>query len=305
MEKDNLSEALYARLESHNIKARATSIRHLTDLRKKIEGKRQGGYLDEVFYRKWLAQFRFTVSKELPQAKSIIITAAPQPQIRVTFRWKRKLHAFIIPPTYSYHTDAQVRAVLEEVLNPHGYKTGKIVLPLKLLAVSCGLAQYGRNNISYIEGLGSFFRLKGFFTDWPAAEGPWFEPGTMEACEYCRACEKNCPTKAIHNDRFLIHAERCLTYLNEDTEAFPAWLDPSWHHCPVGCMKCQLSCPQNQAFKNRIEDRATFDESETELLLKGASREELAAETAGKLEQIGLLDYLEVLPRNLGVLFSR
>jgi epoxyqueuosine reductase len=305
MKKNNLFETLYTKLESRNIRVRTTSVRHLVDLQNEIEAKHQSGSLDDAFYRKWLAQFKFSIPETLNTAKSIIVTATPQPQVRVTFTWQGKLYPFIIPPTYSYHTDAQVRTVLEEVLDPHGYKIEKLVLPLKFLAVSCGLTQYGRNNIAYIEGLGSFFRLKGFFTDWPATEEAWFEPRVMEACTHCRACEKSCPTKAIHNDRFLIHTERCMTYFNEGEEAFPEWIDPSWHNCLVGCLKCQLACPQNKPFKNWIEDRVIFEEPETELLLKGAPREVLAAETAGKLEKIGMLEYLEILPRNLGVLLHK
>jgi epoxyqueuosine reductase len=305
MKNNDLFAALNVKLESRNIKTGTTSIRHLNDLQKEIEEKHEGGHLDDAFYRKWLAQFKFSITETLNTAKSIIVTATPQPQERVMFIWQGQSYPFIIPPTYLYHTDKLVQAVLEEVLGPHGYKIEKPVLPVKLLAVSCGLAQYGRNNIAYIEGLGSFFRLKAFFTDLPGAEDAWLEPRVMEACTHCRACEKSCPTKAIHNDRFLIHAERCLTYFNEGEEAFPEWLNPAWHNCLVGCLKCQLVCPQNKPFKNWIEDRVIFEEAETELLLKGAPREVLAAETAGKLEKIGMLEYLEMLPRNLSVLLHK
>lgn len=301
MNKTNLIENFYSKLESQGIKVKITSIRHLNDLEKEIDGKHKAKFFNEDFFRKWLSQFKFYIPETLRDAKSIIVTAAPQPQVRVTFTWKGKSYPLIIPPTYFYHTDRQVQAGLEEVLKPHGYKIEKLALPMKFLAVSCGLAQYGRNNITYIEGLGSFYRLKGYFTDLPFEEDPWFEPRVMDACTHCKACEKGCPTGAIGGDRFMIRAEKCLTYLNEGEEAFPEWTDPAWHNCLVGCMKCQWACPQNIKFENWIEDRAVFAEAETGLLLKGGSKEELAAETIEKLEKTGLIDYLEMLPRNLGV----
>lgn len=305
MKKARLYRTLYTNLKSRGIQAKITSIRHLIDLEKEIEAKHQAGYFNEDFFRKWLAQFKFSIPDTFREAKSIIVTAAPQPQVRVTFTWKNKSYPLIIPPTYRYDTDQQVQAGLEEVLGPEGYKLEKMVLPMKFLAVSSGLAQYGRNNITYIEGLGSFYRLKGYFTDLPFEEDAWFEPRVMEACSDCGVCEKICPTGAIHNDRFMIHAEKCLTFMNEGEEAFPEWADHSWHNCLVGCMKCQLICPQNKTFKDWIEDQSQYDESETELLLKGVSKSALPEETMEKLEKTGLLEYLELLPRNLGVLLIR
>jgi epoxyqueuosine reductase len=305
MKKTQLYRTLYANLESRSIQAKITSIRHLIDLEKEIEAKHQAGYFDEVFFHKWLAQFKFSIPDSLREAKSIIVTAAPQPQARVTFTWKGQSFPLIIPPTYRYHTDRQVQTELEEVLGPQGFKLEKVVLPMKFLAVSCGLAQYGRNNITYVEGFGSFYRLKGYFTDLPFEEDSWFEPRVMDACAHCRVCEKSCPTGAIQCDRFLIQAEKCLTYLNEGEEAFPAWVDPSWHNCLVGCMKCQLACPQNKKFKGWIEGQVLFSETETALLLQGCSKEVLAEETIRKLETIGMLEYLEMLPRNLSVLLPK
>ena len=36
---------------------------------------------------------------------------------------------------------------------------------MKLAAVRSGLAQYGRNNICYVEGMGSFFSFHAYLTD--------------------------------------------------------------------------------------------------------------------------------------------
>jgi epoxyqueuosine reductase len=38
---------------------------------------------------------------------------------------------------------------------------------LKRLAVRSGLARYGRNNVTYVEGMGSFLELSASLTDMP------------------------------------------------------------------------------------------------------------------------------------------
>ena len=48
-----------------------------------------------------------------------------------------------------------------------------------------------------------------------------------------------------------------------------------------------------------------FTEEETALLLKGVTRDQLPKATAEKLERLSLTDYLENLPRNLGVFFKK
>jgi len=106
---------------------------------------------------------------------------------------------------------------------------------------------------------------------------------------------------AIKEDRFLIHVERCLTYFNEmaGDPPFPEWIDPAWHNCLVGCMKCQLVCPENSRVKDWIEMIAEFDETETGRLLEPVKFDALPKELAAKIEAADLKNSLEILPRNL------
>jgi epoxyqueuosine reductase len=164
------------------------------------------------------------------------------------------------------------------------------------------MAKYGKNNIAYVEGLGSFIRLKAFVSDMPTDRGDWLEPQVMKECDRCKACLKGCPTKAIVPERFLIHAERCITFLNEWPEEFPEWIKPAWHNSIIGCMKCQLVCPVNKPFVKWMEEGETFTEAESELLLKGVPLDNIPPETAHKLKRGYMLEYLDVLPRNLRVL---
>ena len=197
-----------------------------------------------------------------------------------------------------------MRKVLQAQLEAGGYRLWDANLPKKLLAARSGLARYGRNNIAYIPGMGSYFRLLLFASDLPAADDIWQEAEAMELCTHCTACLKACPTGAILEDRFLLSAERCLTYHNERTAEFPDWLDSDWHHCLVGCMHCQLVCPENKDVRGWVEEGPAFSEQETALLLQGTALEQLPSETAEKLRQCEMGDFLEVVPRNLRALLG-
>jgi epoxyqueuosine reductase len=192
-----------------------------------------------------------------------------------------------------------------QALAKFGFRCVRAALPDKTLAVRSGLARYGRNNISYVEGLGNFHRLISFYTDMPCMEDSWQEPRMLKKCESCRICQNSCPTGAISGDRFLIHAERCITFFNEkDLDVhFPDWFEPAWHTCLAGCLQCQKVCPENRAVLRYI-DGVGFNEEETGLFLTGVIAEKLPSTTREKLERNGMLNVLEVLPRNLAVLLN-
>jgi epoxyqueuosine reductase len=237
------------------------------------------------------------------------VVAVPQPQIQVTFTWNGEPLPLIIPPTYVAYreTDKQAEDLVTKVLAPQGYQVAQAVLPKKLLAVRSGLGTYGKNNICYVSGMGSFHRLAAFYSDLPCPEDNWQELQMMDSCQNCSACVRNCPSGAIPSERFLLRAERCITFHNErgGDFPFPAWLDPSWHNCLVGCLDCQRICPQNKDFVEWVEEGAEFSQEETALLLERVSLDQLSAATVRKLEQLDLIEYLDGLPRNLGVFFDK
>ena len=86
---------------------------------------------------------------------------------------------------------------------------------------------------------------------------------------------------------------------------FPAWIDPSWHNCLVGCLVCQRVCPQNKGFLDWVEGKELFSQEETALILEGACLDRLSAETLRKLERFALAESLNALPRNLSVFITR
>jgi len=185
-----------------------------------------------------------------------------------------------------------------------GYRVAEARLPVKLLAVRSGLASYGKNNIAYVSGFGSFHRLTAFYSDFPLEEDSWQEMKMMDRCKSCQSCLKACPTGAVISERFLLRAEKCVTYFNEEPGDFPAWIERSWHNCLVGCMYCQKVCPLNKDVLGWIERGAEFSSDETELLLEGTVFDNLPPDTQEALRRLDLVDYYEVLPRNLGVLLK-
>ena len=295
-------------LENAGFKGSAISVRHLPDLPGDFERLLGQGILDSGFYDEIVARYGlhwdFEPSAKLPTARSVIITAAQQPKISLEFQYDGKKYYGIIPPTYVHDTDNTVLKVASTYLSKYGHTVCDALLPTKLLAVRSGLARYGKNNVTYIDGWGSYFRLRAYFSDAPCTEDFWQEPLAMDLCGRCTACIKKCPTGAIRQDRFLVDAGKCLTYFNETADDFPEWLDPAWHNCLIGCMVCQDVCPANKNHTSWLMLGGEFSDEETGMILDGVSQDRLPAHATEKLKRVNMLDSYELLQRNLRVLVA-
>jgi len=292
-----MEQALWE-LEKQGFQVRTVSIAHLPELQEAIKGRHDRGEFSEAFYQERLTEFHFAPPKSLPGARTIIIATLPQPKIQVVFSLHGKSIPLLIPPTYLYYPDVRAEELLKRALGSEGFRVARANLPLKLLAARSGLGSYGRNNICYVPGMGSYHRLMAFYSDDPAAGDSWQEAGLMERCRNCRACLENCPTGAIAADRFLLHADRCLTYLNEMPGDFPDWVKVSFHNALVGCLYCQDICPENAPFRQWVEPGEEFSEEES-LLLVGNIDEKLPDSIHKKLQDLNLMEYVEFLPRNI------
>ncbi len=303
-----LDKKLVDDMAQHGYTSRIVPIHILDNLRQSIEDQYRNGLFDEEFHQERLTGFVFQPPETLPNTQSIIVVAVPQPQVQITFIVDGQPLQTIVPPTYLHwqKTDQQVQDTLSAILNPQGYQVASVVLPKKLLAASSGLVTYGKNNITYVDGMGSFHRLEAFYSDMPCEENQSQELKMMARCENCHACIRICPTGAINPDRFLLHAERCLVFLNEKSGdiPFPAWCEPGWHNCLVGCMQCQLICPENKKFTGWIEQGETFTTEETAHILAGTPADQLPPALREKLEFSDLLDMLDILPRNINALIK-
>ena len=213
---------LFVYLGERGFRARIVSVSHLHQLQQEIESVHNRALLDIQFYQERLTRFNFQTPKDLPNAQSLIVVAAPRPQTRAIFNWNKQRYPLILPPTYTAYDDTtkQVQNLLAKILGENGYKSTGTALPLKLLAARSGLARYGRNNICYTSGLGSFFQLVAAYSDIPCKVDSWQEATMMKNCEECELCRRVCPTGAIPTDRFLLHAERCITITTRKKETF-------------------------------------------------------------------------------------
>jgi epoxyqueuosine reductase len=242
--------------------------------------------------------------------RSVGIIASPCPAAAVvTFNWKGRKIPVRIPASYFDYVarPAAIKMYLQEFLSPKGYHVHSAPnLPRKMLAARSGLGAYGRNNILYVEGMGSFLNLAPFFTDIPCENDSWQDVLRMDTCESCSICKDLCPTGAIPEDRFLLYADRCLTYFNEktDMESFPAWIPASAHNSMYGCMKCQEQCPLNREFIHNTCEPEEFTEEETRMIMEGRTIETLPEALAQRLRALEMECYLPALPRNLQVLFD-
>jgi epoxyqueuosine reductase len=299
-----LAEVL-ARLEAMGHRAAAVPVGRLEELREHYEELSRRGLLDERIARDLLNGLTLRPPEAVPRAGSLLVVATTEPVVCCTFGWQGSDVRIPIPPTYLQYRrkSEEVERALAEQLPRECHVTSLLNAPHKLLAVRSGLARYGRNNISYIPGFGSFYSLTTVCTDLPCDDAEWSAPSMLPRCERCTSCASACPTGAIPEDRVLLRGELCITYWNEKPGdvPFPGWLAGDWHDSLVGCLHCQLACPENEAVLDHRETGPSFTEDETEVLLYADRPDDLPDDLTEKLESWDLLAWLGVLPRNLAV----
>ncbi len=300
-----IAEDLFRRLGQLGYKSTMVPIKRLQELGKDIDERNRKGQFAPELFDEQLKVFDFNVNMEDAEVRSIIIIAAPQPFIKLGIKSGKRALSVVIPPTYSMLIDKKVETELKAILDKAGHKLYKHQIPLKSLAVRSGLARYGRNNLAYVEGMGSYCRLIGFYISLPTNNSYWAKPQPLKECENCVACIKKCPTKAIDRDRFLIRAEQCLTFHNERHVEFPAGLLPEWHHCLIGCLYCQAHCPVNMKVPGWIEEHGTLDENDTAVLLAGGPLAAFSEAGQCFIDEFEFGEQLYQLSRNLKALLDR
>lgn len=298
----NLHQTILNSLNSYGYRARIISLNIISELKNEI--LRAKSLLNESFFNERLSIFNFDLNSKFNSAKSIIITAAPQYPVNAVFHFAEKKTISYVPPTYTYTTDIKIRMILEDVL-PKSIWLSDVILPLKLLSVFSGLAKYGRNNIAYINGMGSFFRLKAFLSNLESVKTIKCKLYILKDCQNCVVCIYLCPTKAINKRRFLINAEKCLTYINERKDDFPDWVNSEWHNSLIGCMLCQSFCPANKKLRHLRDGNIEFNENETKSILNFTPFNSLSNSTKQKIIYLNLQDDYDLLPRNLSVLLNK
>jgi epoxyqueuosine reductase len=297
-----ISELKEIALANHN-KLEVVPIERLTNLKCELAEFKESEELNS--FQKWIVNDLYQL--EIPKAnfpiRSIVIVAIPHPAYsKVEFVNQGKQYEVISLAMSDFD---KTDKFLNDFIAAKGYHLQPAPkLPLKRLAVESGLAAYGRNNICYVEGMGSFLSFAAYFSDIPVGKVHWEEVHMSDCCNHCGICLNSCPTGALIKDRFLIDNERCLSYFNEVPGEFPDWMSPSIHHCIYDCLKCQINCPMNQDYSNQVIGPIKFSEEETDMILVGTPYDEFPLAMKQKVKLLGMDQWLPAIPRNLRILFK-
>lgn len=300
-------------LNDLSFRYKTMSVDHLSELQEDIDRlKREGILSSNETYKGYLRDMRFEIPENLPDTKSLIIIAVPDRLMIVGFHLDGRLHEIMLPPQYydsGLTAEDFSKYISTDIVKESGYTLEKATkVHLKMLAVRSGLARYGRNNLCYVEGMGSLLKLTAYFTDYQFEEDGWTEMKMMDRCESCNICMSHCPTKCISKESFVIDVGRCITLYNECEGEFPKWIPPDAHNSLIGCMQCQLACPANHEARKltgRLED---VTEEETKKILEGTPDEELLTSLSRKLRNFvpaRSKDLFPIFTRNLRAVLTR
>ncbi|MGB5912560.1 MAG: 4Fe-4S double cluster binding domain-containing protein [Promethearchaeia archaeon] len=286
-------------------KYKTVSIDHIKELQEDIDKLRIAGKLsDNEIYRGYIDTRGFEIPVNLPNAKSMIILAIFTKLALVDFHLEGRKYEIMIPP--AYYDDGLTNEILEKliqrkIIKEPGYKIELTRnLHLKLLAVRSGLGKYGRNNICYVDEMGSMLNLYACYTDFQFEEDNWTEMKMMEQCKNCNICINNCPTNAIptpSDKTFVINAGKCVSVYNEIDGKIPNWISADAHNALMGCMRCQLPCPGNREVIKLTERFEDITEIETEMMLEGITEEKFLNSLSKKLKMFYPSDGKRFFPR--------
>jgi epoxyqueuosine reductase len=293
--------------------SKIVSVGRLRELREDLDTLvRECRLSDNKTFRAYLGELSFDIPTSFPHARSIVILATSSSLMWVRFHLNGETHDVMIPPQYyssGVSAEALRSVVLTDVIGEPGCDVVRAdAVQLKPLAVRSGLAQYGRNNICYVEGMGSFLTLHAYFTDAALDEDDWGEIRVMGACRSCELCMKACPCGCIDAGNPVVDVGKCLTLYNEIAGEFPAWVSRDAHNALMGCMRCQLCCPANRDVIRRAGRLEDITEQETRRILEGTPDAELLESLSSKLRRFPPAhseEYFPLLTRNLRVLLEK
>ncbi len=272
--------------------------------------------IDQVIFNRYFESFKTSGELGLSAEELALIIYIPKEVRTVQFELCDKRYEASIPPPIYCDEPSDIDEFDKAVNDRLDGKARPVRLPMKSLSVLLGISRYGRNNITYIDGLGSLFIMRSYAVkgldendiEISKPLGGFIDEDLQcPECDGCFACIASCPTGAISNDRFLLHAERCMTYHNKNDKEFPAWIDGSSHNCIFGCLQCQVCCPMDFGKLIKKPSGVVFDEDETRYLVGIHETSEVKAIEAGiesKLAKLGIAYLRELMPRNLRALFA-
>lgn len=281
---------------------RTVAVGHVQELKSWMDQLDKAGKLSaNKTWRRYVGSFQYAPPATLPNARSLVIMATPLLNTKIVFNASGRKYSILIPS--GYVDDGLKTADYQNMLYQNGVvskdsKLERARLPLKQLAVRSGLAMYGKNNIAYVDGYGSFHQLLAFYSEQKLPDH-WGGLKMLRLCKGCSICTRECPTGAIHESSFVITHEKCITLYNELSDPLPDWIPAKAHNTLIGCLKCQKTCPGNEDLQNDFWDLGEVNETETAALLSGKIDSEMEHTLKIKLQRIGGGDDLGYIARNL------
>ncbi len=293
-------------------KYKVLSVKHLDELQTDFNTLDSTSKISHnAVFRSYIKTMIHDIPESFPDAVSVVVMAIFTPLMVVDFHYKGDKHEVLLPHYYDIGvTEEQLQnTVLNRIIGKPGYhaENAKMHVLLKRLAVRSGLGKYGRNNLCYVDSMGSLVKLFAYFTDFQFEEDDWMEVRMMDSCTSCTTCMSQCPTGAISGEDFVVNIERCIPLYNEIQGQFPVWLSSSSHNALMGCLHCQLSCPANSQVISNVQRLCAISEEETEKILQGKPDENLLHSLSSKLRMFppeAAPYYFPVIRRNLQVLIG-
>lgn len=229
--------------------------------------------------------------------KTVIALSFPLKKMRsVELNYDNKTISLVVPPGYDNSTPKYKLAFvrLSALLAEHSIRCVEITPSLKNLSTRLGLAQYGRNNITYVEGFGSCHSVLAVACDYELGENEGAnlrEPSRMEQCENCNLCINACKSGAISKERYLIDMQKCITLYNESQNDWSEPIMPHMQKYFVGCGSCQFCCPKNKGMFEKGEN-FVFSIDETMAVVNNSPLTmPIIKNVYYKLEEIGVKGY--------------
>ena len=142
-------------------------------------------------------------------------------------------------------------------------------LPLKPAAVQGGLAAYGRNGVTAIEGLGSRYSLQMVLTDAPLErDQSELQPLRLsDSCADCGRCVKACPVGALDGTG-RVDVKKCIRARSDEyplAEEYRPLIGRSLYGCDI----CQDVCPRNAGVLRQPVPEELRQALQLEILLAG------------------------------------
>ena len=155
-------------------------------------------------------------------------------------------------------------------LTAQGYRAvNRPNIPYKPLAVQSGHAQYGKNGVTAIPGLGSRYALQVVLTDAPLeTDAGELNPASLsDTCAHCGRCVQACPVGAL-DGKGNVDIHRCIR-AKSDEYPLQAMYKPLIGRRLYGCDICQDVCPRNAGISLQSPPDALVSALRLEALLVG------------------------------------